>query len=407
MSCSSWNARLVHAITAKGHLEPVAGDASPILEQRYPDTPAVHTFILNRPKALHSLNFHMVSAIYNRLRSFEMSDTMKCVIIRSKGTERRAFCAGGDVRSLYFIGKEQTYHPIDEFFRAEYSMNSLIARLKNTTLVSIMDGIVMGGGVGLVMYGKYRIATENTVLAMPECAIGLHPDVGASFFLSRLPSNYGMYMGLTGSRLKGIHLVTAGFATHYVPSESIEQLLCTLEKATSPNDSFISETLKRFERKVPSSEMLPGADISEEAFTLGSVEEIEARLKEIAETNWKNNSELARSALKGLQGACPTSLKVAFESISRGKSSSLDECLKSEFRLTTRCVRRNDFYAGVGSVLITKDRNPQWNPLSISEVESNDVDQFFEPLKTDCMVPELDLDHWEGLSKHNTAQARM
>lgn len=385
---------ITHAITGSGDAVLNIDPASPILERTFPAAPNTRMLILNRPEALHALNKDMCSALYNRLRRYEATEEVKCVILTSEGTPGRAFCAGGDIRSMYNAGQQGKLDDVEELFRSEYGMNSMFGSLKSTSVVSIMDGIVMGGGVGLAIHGKYRVATENTVFAMPECAIGLYPDIGASYFLPRLSSGLGMFLGLTGHRLKGRDVVQAGLATHFVPTASLPGLLQELQSTSIEGDGVIDSLLREFETQIRP-EPLSGlnARIVRECFDFTSTDKIVSELKRRVIEGPEDDQEFAASALQKLKTGCPTSVKVACEALKRGASRSLNECLMMEFRLTLRMTRREDFFAGVKSAVVTKDRNPKWNPSSLDAVSDSDVAQIFEPLRVDLDMEELDLSH--------------
>lgn len=387
---ASTAARVTHAVSENGDLRVDHDLASPVLETSVLPHSTTRTIILNRPKALHALNKTMFAALTARFLRFQQTGQVQCIIIRSQGTPGRAFCAGGDVKTIYNYGDDSKANEFDELFRTEYTMNSLLGQSSAKPTVSIWDGIVMGGGVGLSIHGKYRIATENTVFAMPECAIGLHPDIGASYFLPRLPSGVGYYMGLTGARLKGEDVVHVGLATHFVPSHSIESLIDRLECAQFDQETTIETILNEFAVAVQP-KALPGESVIRQCFTRPSVEEILSSLDEVIRDGSKDDASIAGESLEAMKAGCPMSLKLAFESLTRGQKQSLDECLVMDFRLTARCIRRKDFYSGVRSALITKDRNPSWEPSDLSLVTVADVTQFFAPLDSDLHIAELQL----------------
>lgn len=296
------------------------------------------------------------------------------------------------MRAVYHLGVNREFSSVDQLFRVEFRMNSLLGKLVPSA-VSILDGIVMGGGAGLSVHGRFRVATENTLFAMPECVIALSPDVGASYFLSRLTQpGLGMYLALTGARLKGPQVKEAGIATHYVRPESVGDLVSKLQTTEVADDTAIQTVLKEYEIETAKDGIIPGLGVIRECFTADSVDAIVSKLNVIAQGGAQANVTFAKSALQLMQKGSPTSLKVAFQAQTRGAKLSLDECLKMEFRIVARCLRRNDFYSGVRSALITKDRNPTWNPAKLEDVSDESVLKFFEPLENDLRIRELELD---------------
>ncbi|XP_043507938.1 3-hydroxyisobutyryl-CoA hydrolase, mitochondrial isoform X2 [Frieseomelitta varia] len=325
--------------------------------------------ILNRPKALNALNLSMVEKIYPVLKKWESSKRL--VII--EGTGEKAFCAGGDVKSIVNTLKETENKTLGEtFFRKEYALNYLIGTYK-IPYVAIINGITMGGGVGLSVHGKYRIATEKTLFAMPETAIGLFPDVGGTYFLPRLKDKLGLYLGLTGDRLKGMDVLLAGVATHFVPSEKLPNLKQDL---LMTEQSDVAEILNKYQSVTWNEEfcLAPYMNKINTYFSSLSVEETIESLK-------KDNSEWAKKTLKMLLKASPTSLKVTMFAIQKGSILNLADCLKMEYRLACAALNKtSDFCEGVRALLIDKDQKPIWNPNSLEEVTDTYVNQQFAKL---------------------------
>ncbi|XP_076759243.1 3-hydroxyisobutyryl-CoA hydrolase isoform X2 [Xylocopa sonorina] len=325
---------------------------------------------LNRLKALNALNLSMVEKIYPTMKQWELSK--KLVIVEGAGD--KAFCAGGDIKSIATALKaDQTNNVLGQiFFRKEYTLNYYIGTYK-IPYVATIDGITMGGGVGLSVHGKYRIATEKTLFAMPETAIGFFPDVGGSYFLPRLKGKLGLYLGLTGDRLKGIDVLLAGIATHFVPSEKLPDLKQELLKAEQPD---VDEILNKYQPGKLKQEfsLEPYMNKIDKYFSASCMEEIIGRLRE-------DNSEWAKKTLQMLSQVSPTSLKVTMSAIQRGSTLNLADCLKMEYRLACAALSKSsDFYEGVRALLIDKDRNPKWNPGSLEEVSDNYVNQRFAEL---------------------------
>jgi enoyl-CoA hydratase/carnithine racemase len=317
--------------------------------------------------------------------------------------KRMAFCAGGDVKSVYSIGIQ---YPDDirqttTFFREEYKVNYMIAtQLKPQ--ISIWDGIVMGGGVGISIHGKYRIATDNTLFAMPETGIGLFPDVGGTFFLPRLKGSLGTYIALTGKRLKGDDLMYAGLATHYVPSNKVENLKQALiqaskisnEKDATTNDK--DKTLDLYASVLMSFHEGKGEQMSylaqhqkliDQIFHGKTcVEDIIIALQEQQSCKTDQSSHLfAQQTLDTLLKMSPTSLKVTFEGLRRGKQlNDIGSCLQMEYRMANGFMRQgSDFYEGIRALLVDKDQSPKWNPTKLEEVTDDYVESFFQHLGDD------------------------
>lgn len=303
--------------------------------------------------------------IYAALREFE--PTKNLVII--KGAGEKAFCAGGDVRTVV----EGTVAEGKEFFRNEYRNNELIGNYKKP-YIAIIDGITMGGGVGLSVHGKYRIATERTLYAMPETAIGLFPDVGGGYFLPRMPGNLGIFLGLTGFRLKGRDVLKAGVATHYIESSKLEELECDL--VVCKNSSDIDKILFEYSSlgTVPPEFVLkPYLQQIEKAFGGNTIEEIFENLH-------SDGSEWAMDTLRLMSKMSPASLKITLRQLQLGKTMTLRECLQMEFRLAAHCCIDSDFKEGVRALLIDKDQQPKWKHDTVEKVTQEYVNNFFAPL---------------------------
>lgn len=319
------------------------------------------------------------------------------------GKSKPAFCAGGDVKAVYLAGlskKEDDTKLTADFFREEYQLNYQIAtQPPHMPQVSIWDGVVMGGGVGLSVHGKYRVATENTIFAMPECKIGLFPDVGGTWWIPRLKlykqwqnksvvGGVGNYLALTGARLSAEDLVYAGIATHYVKSNQIEDLKNALVEATKADDESTSNlgdcaagVLMSFHDHsidLNSSFLSKHRQDIDYAFDgKDSMEEIIASLESMGA-----DSDFGQSTLKTLKQLSPTSLKVTLEGMKRGaKAKSIGEALQMEYRASQAFMREgSDFYEGIRATLVDKDGNPKWSPASLDEVTDEIVASYFEDL---------------------------
>ena len=368
-------------------------------------------FELNNPSTLNSLDLDMVRSINHVLPQWQSDATLRATLMIGRhGSKRPCFCAGGDVKSVYMSGKGLTGNKADEeaaqthqhgyghrglltadFFREEYQMNHTLATQDHDNLpqVSIWDGVVMGGGVGLSLHGKYRICTENTLFAKPETAIGLFPDVGGMWWLSRMKGGLGNYIALTGQRLKADDLLYAGLATHYVPSVRLDELKSALIAATDTDDGLkggdcVASTLMSFhdESKINKSDSFLAKNRAEidQAFDgkEKKVEDIVSSLEVMA----SSGSTFARKTMDTLSKMSPTSLKVTQEGIRRGSElPNIGEVLKMEYRMSQAFMRDgSDFYEGIRAVLVDKDQNPTWEPQSLDEVTDDMVTSYFESL---------------------------
>ncbi|BDA46941.1 3-hydroxyisobutyryl-CoA hydrolase, mitochondrial [Coccomyxa sp. Obi] len=347
--------------------------------------------ILNRPKSLNALNEPMCKTLHQLYNDWDASPDVHAILV--KGAGGKAFCAGGDVKGMvqYILAGQR--NKAISFFREEYSLNHKLGTLQ-TPHIALIDGIVMGGGAGISIHGPFRVATERTVFAMPECGIGLFPDVGASYFLPRLPGQLGTYLGLTGRRLKGIEVKEAQLATHFVPSDRLPALEETLHslgaQAQSPEN--ICHTLQSFEDagEAPGpSGLLDQMPAIDECFSFNSVQDIYAALT-------RRNDAWSRETLDTLNKSSKLSQAVVLRELREGAAKSLAECLRMEFRLVHQCVMgKSDFVEGVRALLIDKTGKPHWDPTSIEQVTPDMVDAFFKPLP---QAEELHLEEPPGVS---------
>ncbi|XP_033321366.2 3-hydroxyisobutyryl-CoA hydrolase isoform X2 [Megalopta genalis] len=358
---------------ASSHKDVGANNEEDVLVKDFGNTGII---TLNRPKALNSLNLSMIEKIYPTLKKWEISK--KLVVI--EGVGEKAFCAGGDIKAIA-LAADENKELRETFFRKEYIQNHLIGTYI-IPYVALMNGITMGGGVGLSVHGKYRVATEKTLFAMPETAIGLFPDVGGSYFLPRLQGRLGVYLGLTGERLKGIDVLHAGIATHIVPSENLSQLKQDLLTSEFPD---VTTVLNKYQLKNLDKQfaLAPYMKQIERCFSASSVEEIIKRLEE-------DKSEWAEKTIQTLLKMSPTSLKVALLAMKKGSTLNLAECLKMEYRLACNLTicKTTDFYEGVRAVVIDKDQNPKWKPKDLSDVSDAYVNKQFEnfPQEKDLLL---------------------
>ena len=356
----------------------------------------VRTVELNRPKKLNSLNGSMVRKIMPRLREWEKSQMANIIIMSGAG--EKALCAGGDVAILAQQNKEgkMGQQKSSDYFAVEYQLDHLIATYSKP-YIAIMDGITMGGGVGLSVHAPFRVATEKTVFAMPETTIGFFPDVGGSFFLSRLDGEIGTYLALTSERLLGVQAFYAGIATHYVDSSVLAPLTTRLSELVFQDHAplmdrlrLINSTLSEFCSSLPSPSSYPKAkygDLSgdlreaiDRCFKFDTIEDILAALEREKESG--SMSEWAETTLKTIHGRSPTSLKVTLRQLRVGKHWNISEAFIREHALATKFMAHGDFVEGVSARLINKPpTEPKWNPSELSKINKSDVNEFFTAAK--------------------------
>ncbi|XP_031649894.1 3-hydroxyisobutyryl-CoA hydrolase, mitochondrial isoform X3 [Oncorhynchus kisutch] len=331
---------------------------------------------LNRPKALNALNMNMIRLMYPQLKKWETDNETDIVIV--KGAGGKAFCAGGDIRAVTEAGKIGDALA-KNFFREEYILNNTIGTYQKP-YVALIDGITMGGGVGLSVHGRFRVATEKTLFAMPETAIGLFPDVGGGYFLPRLQGQLGLFLALTGFRLKGRDVQRAGVASHFVESQKIAALEKELVDLKTPSIEDVSRVLDSYQKRSSLDAEKPFVleqhiDLIDKLFQSNSVEGIVHNLK-------TDGSPFAQKQAETLAKMSPTSLKITFKQLQAGGTMSLQEVLVMEYRLSQACMvqKGSDFYEGVRAVLVDKDHSPKWSPSTLKEVSEQSVEDCFSSL---------------------------
>lgn len=329
---------------------------------------------LNRPKQLNALTFGMVEAVDAALDSWEHDPAVTRIVI--KGAGGKAFCAGGDIRALHDMGKAGNLADPKRFWRTEYTLNN---RLKTypKPIVALIDGIVMGGGVGMSIHGSHRVASEKLMFAMPEVGIGFFPDVGASWFLPRLPDRIGRYLALTGARIGHADALALGLVTDTVASQrmaEIEAALC--------DDRPVDTILAPFRVEPGPAPLLVHGGIIREGFGPDVLGLIASRLGQLA----LGGSEFAASALDTMRTKSPTSMGIALEQMSRGETMSFAEAMRMEYRIVCRIAEGHDFYEGVRAVIIDRDQNPAWQPASIEALDPAAVAAHFAPLSDDLQL---------------------
>jgi enoyl-CoA hydratase len=322
---------------------------------------------LNRPKALNALTLGMVRTITPQLREWALDDRVELVLLDGAGD--RALCAGGDVIGLYDARTQGSSHA-RAFWREEYALNALIARFPKP-YVAFMDGIVMGGGIGLSAHGRHRIVTERSQLAMPETSIGLVPDVGGTWLLSRAPGNVGTYLGLTGERMRGAGTIFAGFADAFVPSGRLAQLAADLATARATE---VGGIIARYSETPPPSNLAGQAALIERLFGHATVEEIRDALQ-------REGGEWAGKVLADLAVRSPTALKATHEAIRRARGMTrIEDALAQEFLLCTHLYEDGEFIEGIRALLVDKDRKPRWRPDTLEAVTPARVAGLFTAL---------------------------
>lgn len=324
---------------------------------------------LNRPRAIHALNTGMCDAINDALAAWKTDDAIRLLMIDH--AEGRGFCAGGDVvmvaRSASGDGSEAR-----AFFHSEYRMNHRLFTYPKPS-VAFMDGVVMGGGVGISQPCTYRVATENTKFAMPEATIGLFPDVGGGWYLSRLPGQIGKYLALSAERIDGADCKAIGLATHYIPSDRLDAVKADL--AARPQDA--SAILDVASADAPPSSLLARQADIDRLFEADTLESILATLA-ADETEW------ARKQRANLLTKSPQTCKVSLRLLREGAArTDFAEEMSSEYAVAARIIMRPDFIEGVRALLVDKDNSPQWNPAAPEEVTNAMIDAIFAPLPAD------------------------
>ncbi len=323
---------------------------------------------LNRPRALNALTLTMVREMRRALDAWAEDPAVTRIV--AQGAGEKAFCAGGDIRHLTERLQAGEREEALAFWREEYQLNALIKRYPKP-YISLIDGIVMGGGVGVSLHGSHRVAGERYLFAMPEVGIGFFPDVGATYALPRLPGQTGMYLALTGERVKRADAVMLGLATHAVASGSLEGLLQALF-AGEPVDAALAKVTVD-PGPAPLAAEQPVID---SCFSAESVAAILHKLDEAA----AKGSDFAAKTAAGMRTKSPTSMSIAFEQVRRGTSLSFEEAMKTEFRIVSRIGDGSDFYEGVRAVLIDKDNQPRWRPASMEAVEREMIEHYFAGL---------------------------
>ncbi|MDP9066034.1 MAG: enoyl-CoA hydratase/isomerase family protein [Pseudomonadota bacterium] len=328
---------------------------------------------LNRPAALNALSMKMIDALQTTLARCAADGQIRAVLLRGAGD--KAFCAGGDIRALYQSYQHSgTLH--HEFFIHEYRLDYLLHRFPKPCL-ALLDGITMGGGMGLAQAAMLRIVGERTRIAMPEVGIGLFPDVGASYFLSRLPGLIGPYLALTGTQIRGIDALYCGLADAYLSLAGIESLEADL--ATLAWSDNHGEDLRRLVT-AHSANGLPAPPLSTRRSAIDrhfSRPDVTAIIESLEADRSAEHGEWAQQTAKLMRGRSPTMLAVTLRQLELGRSRSLAECFRMELGMVERCFEQGDFIEGIRALLIDKDNAPRWTPGDLQSVDPAAVEAFF------------------------------
>ena len=314
---------------------------------------------LHRPKAFNALDLAMLQAIHAAVDVFSADPDVHFLLVDAP---ERGFCAGGDVRGIRAGVMAGDRSVAATFFSAEYALNQAIADCPKP-FVALVDGVCMGGGIGISVHGSHRIATERAVFAMPETAIGLFPDVGTTFLLPRLPGKLGMYMALTGARMSGADAVHAGLATHFVPSENWPALAAALVQDGVAVTAAFAEPLPAFS-------LAAARPVIDAVFSAASVRDIMARLEQ-------DQGTFAQETLRTLRQNSPSAVHWTFAIVRAGAHRTLRQALAAELALAERVATLPEFFEGVRAVLVDKDRAPKWQPALIEDVDPAAISALF------------------------------
>jgi enoyl-CoA hydratase len=317
---------------------------------------------LNRPRAINALNHAMVGSIAQALDEWASDDTVATVVLDGAGD--RGLCAGGDIRAIYADAKDGGSASLD-FWIDEYRLNSQIAHYPKP-FVALMDGLVMGGGVGLSAHASHRVVTDRTVVGMPEVNIGLIPDVGGSYLLGRAPGNTGLHVALTGGSVSGVDAIAMGLADRLIDHRTAADLIGLITERGADT------ALATLSNDTSSSPLLAQRDWIDSCYDAETVEMIVDRLR-------STPAEAAQQAADTILAASPTSLKVTLRAVRAARKLSLREALNHEFRMVSAFLRAPDLVEGIRAQVIDKDRTPRWTPSTLAEVTPDMVDHYFQP----------------------------
>jgi len=325
---------------------------------------------LNRPKALNALSLNMIRLIDPVLKEAATDPAISCVVMEGAG--EKAFCAGGDVRAVVLASRDPSSRLGKDFFREEYILNHRIHTYPKP-FISLIRGISMGGGVGLSVHGSHRVIDAGLTFAMPETGIGLFPDVGGTWFLNRCPGETGMYLGLTGARLKMADALYVGYGTHAIQTGAFDAVRDALVAASPKDKAGVDAVLAGFAADVPAAPLAEQQAMIDRCFGGASVEEIVAALQ-------ADGSDLAQALLKELGHKSPLALKVTFAQLRGGKDLTIEQVLTREYRMSQHALANGEFAEGIRALLIDKDQQPKWRPATIEAVTAAAVENYFAAL---------------------------
>jgi len=333
---------------------------------------------LNRPQALNAVTLGMVRALRRQLDAWRDDPAVTRIVLMGAGG--KAFSAGGDIRQIYDLGKAGRQREALDFFREEYQLNTVIKKYPKP-YVSLYDGIVMGGGIGLSIHGSHRVAGDRFLFAMPEVNIGFFPDIGGTWFLPRMPGELGTYCAVTGERLRAEDAVAAGIATHRVASERFAELLEGLCGAV-PVDALLAAFASP-----PAMGSVSGRRAEIDCWFAG--DRVEAILHNLDTAGQGTDEAASRAASLAatIRSRSPTSLRIALEQVRRGRQLSLEDCMKTEYRIVSRILYGHDFYEGVRAVIVDKDNAPRWKPATLAEVGESEIARYFAPVTDELDLP--------------------
>jgi len=322
---------------------------------------------LNRPRAMNALTLDMVIEITRLLKAWH-DDPEVCVVLLD-GAGARGFCAGGDIRALYEGARSGSDFPAI-FWRDEYRLDALIARYPKP-VIALMDGVVMGGGVGLAAYAAFRIVTERSAVAMPEVGIGFFPDVGASFLLARAPGSIGTYLAVSGTSIGAGDAIYCALADIHIPFATLADLPEALSTCRTRDE--VGSLLRKLSVQAPGGHLPAARSWIDHCYAPDTVEEILERLNQCDDSG-------AREAFRVLETRSPTSLKVTLRHLRDAAAfERVEECLRQDYRIALACIRNQDFLEGVRAAVIDKDRNPRWHPATVAAVTAEAVNRHFLP----------------------------
>lgn len=332
---------------------------------------------LNRPKALNAVTHGMVLTLRAQLDRWAEDSAIAHVVIVAAGD--RAFSAGGDIRALYDLGKAGKHDEALQFWRDEYPLNVAIKNYRKP-YVALIDGIAMGGGVGVSVHGSHRVAGDRFSFAMPEVGIGFFPDVGATWFLPRMPGKFGALCALTGERLGPADAVAMGIATHRVSSARFGEVLDALSGTVS-----VDAVLAAFAEQVEPGPVAQRRAEVDRVFGVSRVEDVLDALDREA-ISGSAGAAWAQKSAAAIRTKSPLSLKLALAQVRRGRSWDFETCVRAEFRIVSRVIQGHDFYEGVRAVIIDKDNQPRWRPATLAGVSDAEVERHFAPLGNSELV---------------------